>query len=471
MTGRKPSGFPAVIAALIPHPFRAAFIALLPSVAAAALGAAALQDEFRWLAWLVCLPLFVARYVPIYRWTFFALLLNSYFLLPYQSAIRLEFVSETQAVLLYVALVALTVVPYWAVDMAERQIHRMGCRTGGRVVMLALAIWVIWLLSDHMLATKYWYALALDQAPLWLVRWTGEEGLAAAMIGVSAWLAWAFRETGGRRWLAWSAGSALVGWLCLGNPLVGESRAWPGIEALAIQPGIHASTSRREESEALYLLTGLGSAYARGHVSQLILLPELMAIPLEPGARSLSPYLAASYRYRGDILINGARPVGEGAFERAASLVVNGTLQSDSVPKRRLIPYYESLRSPLGAGWVAGARDSRRILRGASVSMAPLLCFEIFDRFALRDLQEKAALVVVAADTSSFGHPALSRYVVHAGAFQSQVARAPVVLINYSGPSAVLFPNGERRNVLERGATGYFYISPEGDVETRSFSL
>jgi apolipoprotein N-acyltransferase len=349
--------------------------------------------------------------------------------------------------------------------------HRLGCNMEVRIAFLAIAIWAIWLATDQILATKYWYALALDPAPLWLARVAGEEGLAAAMIGTSAALAWASRQTHGYRVLAWGGVTGMGGWLCLGNPLTDEPRSWPGIDVLAIQPGIHDSASSRDQTEALQLLTGMSTAHGRGLTPGLILLPELMAIPLDDGSPYLSPYLMASRRYRADILINGARPVGAAVFERSASLVVDGALQSDSVPKRRLIPHYESLRGPQGSRWVAGNGDAPRMLNSANGRIAPLLCFEIFDRSALRGLQANSALVAVAADTSSFGHPALSRYVVHAAAFQSQAARAPVVLTNYSGPSAVVFPNGERHKVLERGATGYFRISPGGDVEMQEFRL
>jgi hypothetical protein len=75
----------------------------------------------------------------------------------------------------------------------------------------------------------------------------------------------------------------------------------------------------------------------------------------------------------------------------------------------------------------------------------------------------------VAADTSAFNHPALNRYVIHAAAFQSQAARAPVVLINYGGPSAVVFPNGDRVQVFNRGEAGFFHVSYGGVVKSYPF--
>lgn len=435
--------------------------AIAASCISALLVTGATHDEYRWLAWIALLPLFIAPSRQYLRWTLFAVLMNCVLLLPYQQALKLELVSPLRSAMVYLGLVVATIFPYRVLDFIEARWLQHGLVGRLRLPILALAVSLIWLATDSFLGTKYWYALALDPAPLWLVRIFGEEGLVVVMIGSSLALALASRLTGLRRFVGLVAVTGVIGWLCLGNPLAGATRAWPAIQVVGIQPGPYQQST----DEPRHLLAGIAIARASGWGNGMLLFPELKGLHLTQQSRSLEVFLKASRHYETEILLNGAHQTSDpNAFERSSSIIRNGTLIERAVPKRYLIPYYESMRGPQGRHWIAGGPDVPRTLEGQGVRIAPLLCFEVFMRSALRGVATDPELVVVSADTSAFGHPAINRYLIHAAAFQSQTVNAPVVLVNSAGPSGVAFPDGSRVIALRRGEVGVFRVAPDGSV-------
>ena len=447
-----------------PPPHRrplAALRAAGPAALAALLGLAGLTDAGRWCAWGMLAPLFAAPARSRWQWTLFGALLNGACLLPYRNALTLELVAPLDANLVYGGVVCAAVLPYLLLDVIARRWRPLPAPAA------AAAVAGIWLATDSVLATKYWYALAMDQAPLWIVRHAGEEGLALGMVGTSLVLGTSLRLAGARRLLVAGAATAAVGWLCLGRPLEAP-RAWPGADVVAVQLGPPA---RAAQPEAQRLLASLHATALQGWAPDLVVLPELDGIPLLDGDPRLAPFLRASRLLGAEILISGPRPADPPlAAVRVTGLLRDGALAPFTVPKLALVPYYESLRGRDGRRWVVGDRAAPRLLESRAGALAPLLCYEVFDRTALRGLARAPALVVVAADTTAFGDPALGRYVVHAAAFRGQAARAPVVLANYGGPSAVLFPDGGRARVFTRGEAGIFRIAPDGQVTPVRFA-
>lgn len=444
--------------------------AWLASILAATGGYLATQDEFRWLAWLFLVPMFAVKKNGRWRWTLFALMLNGVLLVPYLLALGLETEDSRYALILYLLLVALTVLPYLLLDWVEASRFWTRLAEIARLSFLATSIAAIWLVSDHFLATKYWYALALDPTPLWVVRMFGEEGLALAMTYASLMFAWALRQNAHHRLLVLIACSGITSYLCMGNPLAGAARNWPALDALAIQ----SAAGEKTADETQRILAGMSIARHAGWQANLILLPELKGFPLDGQNPELAPYQAASRYYDTSILINGSRPTSvKDMYERSSGMVRAGTLADDFVAKRRLFPYYESRRGKSGTRWTVGPTNGLRLLPHDDGFIIPLLCFEVLDRGTLR--RDHAAtgvfLVTVAADTSRFRHPAVGRYLIHAAAFQSQRIRKPVLITNNAGPSGILFPDGTRVVAFRRGEAGVFRVAPDGSVSTLSLRL
>lgn len=444
------------------------FPSWLASVLAAGAGYMATHDEYRWLAWLFLVPMFMVKRSGKWRWALFALILNSLFLMPYLLALGLETEDSHYSVLLYLVLVALTVLPYALVDWIEARRSWLCITATIRLFVLAASVMAIWLVSDHFLATKYWYALALDPAPLWVVRTVGEEGLALAMVCSSLMVAMALRQRRQHRLLVLVVCAGMLGYLFVGNPLVGAARNWPSLDILAIQSAADHDAS----DEARNNLAGMSIARHAGWKTNLVLLPELKGFPLDQKSLHLAPYLEASRYYGTSILINGSRPTSADAtYERSSGIVHTGLLSGDFVAKRRLFPYYESRRGKAGARWTAGPNDGPRMLPHDRGFIVPLLCYDIFNRSAVRSSAPGAVLVTLAADTDRFRHPAVDRYLFHAAAFQSQVIRRPVLIANNAGSSGVVFPDGSRIVALRRGEAGVFRITPNGTVSTLPLKL
>jgi hypothetical protein len=444
--------------------------AWLASILAATGGYLATQDEFRWLAWLFLVPMFAVKENGRWRWTLFSLMLNGVLLVPYLLALGLETEDSRYALILYLLLVAITVLPYLLLDWVEACRFWPKLAKMARLSFLATSITAIWLVSDHFLATKYWYALALDPAPLWVVRTFGEEGLALAMVCSSLMIAMALRQSGLRCLFALVACAGMLGYLFSGNPLIGATRNWPALDILAVQSyagdGIVDETRRN--------LAGMSIARHAGWQVDLILLPELTGFSLDGQNPELAPYQAASRYYDTSILINGSRPTSvKDMYERSSGMVRAGTLADDFVAKRRLFPYYESRRGKSGTRWTAGPTNGLRLLPHDDGFIIPLLCFEVLDRGTLRRDHTATGvfLVTVAADTSRFRHPAVGRYLIHAAAFQSQLIRKPVLITNNAGPSGILFPDGTRVVAFRRGEAGVFRVAPDGSVSTLSLRL
>lgn len=434
----------------------------LAPVAAGLACAAGAVEATRWLAWVALLPLSLAWAAGAYPAGFlFALTLHATTLGPWTDALRAEAPAVAAGLSLGVPL--LLALPYGLLDLALRGLGRLP--VGRRLAPLAGAggLLALWLLSDRWLATKPWYALARDPAPLWIVRHAGEEGLALAVIALPLALLGLLRRGGWSSRAGLAVWLALLAWLCAGNPLAGEARRLPGGGLVGIQPGGAAAGGLPEEVRLVAALQGVRLA---GWEFGLAILPELASPPpLDAATRSLIRYREASRMLDTAILANGAQAAGEGgrAFARAAVLVAAGELGPERVSKTRLVPFFESGRYPDGARWVAAGRGRRTIPTPAG-DVAVLLCFELFDRTALRGLATPPALVAVVADTEDIPHPRFAQYLFNAAAFQSQVARAPVVLVNAPGPSGVAYPDGTVVRALARGQAGAFRLGPAGEL-------
>lgn len=437
-------------------------VRLAPVVAGLACAAGA-AGAARWLAWLALLPLHLAWAAGGFPAGFvFAATLHTATLGPWTDALRAEVPPVASAALPW-GLPVLLALPYGLLDLALRGLGRLAAGRCLAPLAGAGGLLALWLLSDRWLATKYWYALARDPAPLWIVRHAGEEGLALAVIALPLALLGLLRRGGwpGRAGLA--AWLALLAWLCAGNPLAGEARRLPAVALVGLQHGPAAADALPEDVRLVAALQGVRLA---GWDFGLAILPELASPQtLDAAAGGASRYRAASGTLGAAILVNGAQAAGQDgrAFVRVAALAEGGRLGSARVAKAALVPIFETGRHPRGAYWVAAGRGRRTIATPAG-EVAVLLCFELFDRAALRGLAAAPALVAVIADTGDVPHPRLSQYLFDAAAFQSQVARAPVVLVNAAGPSGVAYPDGAVARVFERGQTGAFRLGPTGEL-------
>ena len=369
----------------------------------------------------------------------------------------------------YIAIVIAMAAPYALIS----PIVRLKCISSPamRVWSTILLTASIWLITDNILPSKYWIELAESPWALWFVR-EGGELLLVAIIGlVSALLSFLFILDG------------LILRLCSGITLVLIISLLhlitPGLSDHPHRlPGavVGVQLGRNELAEAKHGLisgeyneiTTIKNAfqYASRNLlpGWLGVIPELTYGPMIDDNADIMTYKSLTEIFGFTLLINGSVHAPDGRnLIRASSVISPNSYPLHIVKKSHLVPFFESMENEDGIRYIEG-RDFDKFIYSEWGSIQSLLCLELFDRYFLSHSKTPITLVVVAADTSKFNHGSVSRHILHTAMFQAQVAKAPVLVVDYGGPSFISWPDGVAYQITSKDEKAAFIIYPDGNT-------